>query len=92
MHALAHFVLRGDLDRGAALLAGTLDIIERNLPGEAADPAAKWHLADLALVGLLRAWSPLTVTRSSGKLRASRAARDRLRREALGFRWHYGRI
>ena len=88
-HALAHLALKQDVGRGAALLSGTLDMMERNFADEDADPAKKWHLADLALMSALRMWF-LYRHMELGRAPAHGYQWDRLRRVALDFRWHYG--
>ena len=88
-HALAHLALRRDVGAGWRAFADTLDMIDANLAAEAADPAAKWHLADFALHPLLRAWATL---RGAGLERGpdDHALWRRFEATVRGFRWHFG--
>jgi hypothetical protein len=88
-HALAYLTLEQNGDRGAALLGGMLDMMERNLAEEAADPEKKWHVADFALMSAIRMWF-LHRDTQLGQTAAYRSQWERLRRLAVGFRWHYG--
>ncbi len=86
-YALACFAT-GHTDTGRALVAQTLDMIDRNLADER-DGGDQWHLADFALHPLLHLYVRQgEAATESGKL--DHELWERFEDTVRNFEWHYG--